>query len=156
MKRTFICLTLFAILTSSCEDNSTTKSDSVENYVKLLKSNQYQSDNLPLLTYEDIPFLLEYRNETQTITNYPRNPISSFHQPECTLGRYVLWTIESIRAVSINSNSLVMRFPSLNPILASRNSNELIFVPDNTSHSIAAKAYYDWWTNNKNSDFKYL
>ena len=66
---------------------------------------------------------------------------------------YVLWTVESIRAVSINSDLLIERFPSQNPILALRNSNELVLVSDNTSHSIAAKAYYDWWTNNKNKDF---
>ena len=153
MKLTFIYLTILAILPSSCDENSNTKSESVENYIQLLKSNQYQFDNLPLFTYQDIPFLLEYRNETQMITNYPRNMISSYYQPECTLGMYVLWTIESIRAVSINSGFLIKRFPSQNPILALRNSNELVLVSDNTSHSIAAKAYYDWWTNNKNKDF---
>lgn len=153
MKLIFICLTILAVLTSSCDNDPITKSETVENYIQLLKSNQYQSDNLPLFTYQDIPFLLEYRNDTHIITDYPRNMISSYYQPECTLGMYVLWTVESIRAVSINSDLLIERFPSQNPILALRNSNELVLVSDNTSHSIAAKAYYDWWTNNKNKDF---
>jgi len=152
-KLTFICLTILATLTSSCDENISTKSESVENYIRLLKSNQYRSDNLPLFTYQDIPFLLEYRNETQLITNYPRNMISSYYQPECALGMYVLWTIESIRAISINSTSLMQRFPSQNPILALKNSTELKLVSDNTSHSIVAKAYSDWWTSNKNIDF---
>ena len=153
MKLIFIFLPIIAILTSSCEYNSIAKPETVENYIQLLKSNQYQSDNLPLLTYQHIPLLLEYRNETQIITNYPHNPISSLYQPECTLGMYVLWTVESIRAVSVNSNYLIARFPSQNPVLALRNSSVLVLVSNNTSHSIVAKTYYDWWINNKNKNF---
>lgn len=66
---------------------------------------------------------------------------------------YVLWTIESIRAVSINSQYLIKRFPSQNPILALRDSDELELVSDNTSHRIAAKSYYDWWNDNTHRDF---
>jgi len=65
----------------------------------------------------------------------------------------VLWTIESIRAVSINSGYLIMRFPSQNPILALRASAELKLVDDDTSHQIASRAYYDWWENNKHKNF---
>ena len=46
-----------------------------------------------------------------------------------------------------------MRFPSQNPLLTLRNSVELSLVSDNVSHSIAAKAYYDWWETNKNKNF---
>jgi hypothetical protein len=58
---------------------------------------------------------------------------------------YVLWTIESIRAVEIKSEYLIGRFPSQNPILALRASTELNLVYDDKSHKEAAKAYYDWW-----------
>jgi hypothetical protein len=125
----------------------------VETYIELLKTNQYDSLNLPSFTYMDISALLQYRNETQIITNFPHNPISSLYGPECKLGMYILWTIESIRAVSINSEYLIMRFPSQNPILALRVSDELNLVSDNASHTIAADAYFDWWENNKNKDF---
>lgn len=152
-KLTFSCLTIIALLTSSCDKNSTGNSESVENYIEQLKANKYDSDNLPSFTYQDILFLLEYRNDTQVITNFPRNLISSYYQSECTVGMYVLWTIESIRAVSINSQFLIQGFPSQNPLLALRNSNEFKPVSDNSSHSIAAKAYYDWWTKNKLQDF---
>jgi hypothetical protein len=125
----------------------------VERYIELLKSNQYDSLNLPAFTYKDIPTLLKYRNETQMITNFPNNMISSLYGPDCKLGMYVLWTIESIRAIAINSKYLIMRFPSQNPILALRDSEELDLVYDNESHEVAAKAYFDWWEDNKHKDF---
>jgi len=82
------------------------------------------------------------------ITNFPKNGISSLMAPECKLGMYVLWTIESIRAVEINSKYLIGRFPSQNPILALRSSPELELVYDQKSHEAAAKAYYEWWNSN--------
>jgi hypothetical protein len=84
---------------------------------------------------------------------FPHNPFSSLYGPDCKLGIYVLWTIESIRAVSIESEYLIMGFPSQNPILALRDSDELNLVSDDLSHTIAADAYFDWWENNKNKDF---
>jgi hypothetical protein len=79
------------------------------------------------------------------ISDFPHNGISSLWAPECKLGMYVLWTIESIRAVEIESIYLIGRFPSQNPILALRASQELNLVYDTKSHEEAAKAYYDWW-----------
>ncbi len=66
---------------------------------------------------------------------------------------YVLWTIESIRSVAINSEFLIMRFPSQNPILAIREADELILALDNESHEIAAQAYYTWWESNEHRGF---
>ena len=144
-------LTILTILTNSCDENSNNP-ESVETFIGLLRSNQYNSINLPAFRPQDIPALLDYRNETQMISNYPRNPISSFSGPECSLGMYVLWTIESIRVVPTN-NPLTQRFPSQNPVLALRDQGELRLVSDITSHTIAAKAYYDWWKNNAHKDF---
>lgn len=154
-----ILIFLFSLISCEKKDNDEIKDLDVETYIELLKSNQYDSLYLPTFTYRDIPALLQYRNENQIITNFPRNPISSFYEPECKLGMYVLWTIESIRAVSIESEYLIMRFPSQNPILALRNAVELNLVSDNLSHTIAAQAYYVWWENNKDrkfDDFKSL
>jgi hypothetical protein len=133
-----IILTSFA----GCEKNS---NPGVEEYISQLKSNQYTSYELPGFQLSDIPALLNYRNDTRVITNFPHNGISSLWVPECKLGMFVLWTIESIRAVEINSASLIGRFPSQNPILALRNSFQLELVYDDKSHIEAAKAYYDWW-----------
>lgn len=150
--KTFILLIAFVGLIS-CDDNKEISKLTVDRYVELLKVNQYDSINLPAFTYNDIPALLKYRNETQVITNFPHNGISSLYAPDCTLGMYVLWTIESIRAVSINSKYLIMRFPSQNPILALRDSTGLNLVYDETSHQTIAKAYYDWLENNKQKNF---
>jgi hypothetical protein len=117
----------------------------VEEYISQLKSNSYSSSELPAFQPSDIPALLKYRNETVIITNFPHNGISSLWLPECKLGMYVLWTIESIRAVEINSKYLVGRFPSQNPVLALKSSTELKLVSDNDSQNEAARAYYYWW-----------
>jgi len=139
----------------SCKKNESqeTPDPVVEKYIELLKANQYDSINLPAFTYKDIPALLKYRNETQIITNFPHNPVSSLYVPECKLGIYVLWTIESIRAVAIHSEHLVMRFPSQNPILALSSAEELTLVYSDESHKVAANAYFDWWESNKQNDF---
>ena len=150
--KTFILLVSFIGLIS-CNDNRETGNLTVDRYVELLKANQYDSINLPAFTYSDIPALLKYRNDTQVITNFPHNNISSLYAPDCTLGMYILWTIESIRAVSIKSTYLIMRFPSQNPILALRDSPELNLVYNETSQAAAANAYYDWWENNKQKNF---
>ena len=140
---------------AGCEKKSDNglSNPTVEQYIALLRANRFESLNLPAFTYQDIPALLAYRNETQMIQNFPENGISSLMAPECKLGMYVLWTIESIRAVAINSNLLILRFPSQNPILAVREATDMTLVYDNTSHEIAAKAYNDWWENNKQKNF---
>jgi len=117
----------------------------VETYINQLISNSYEAFELPGFKPSDIPALLNYRNETIVISNFPHNGISSLWAPECKLGMYVLWTIESIRAVEIKSEYLIGRFPSQNPILALRASTELKLVYDDKSQTEAAKAYYDWW-----------
>ena len=143
------------IILISCDKNDVDGIDNVdvENYIALLKAGQNDSMELPEFTYNDIPALLMYRNEDQIITDFPRNGISSLYGPDCKLGMYVLWTIESIRAVAINSKYLIGRFPSLNPILAFRDSQTLDLVDDDVSHHIAAKAYFDWWYSNSGKDF---
>jgi hypothetical protein len=117
----------------------------VETYINQLKTNSYEAFELPAFKPSDITALLNYRNETMVISDFPHNGISSLWAPECKLGMYVLWTIESIRAVEIESIYLIGRFPSQNPILALRASQELNLVYDTKSHEEAAKAYYDWW-----------
>jgi hypothetical protein len=118
----------------------------VEKYINQLKSNQYGvMGELPAFKTSDIPALLKYRNETKVITNFPHNGISSLWMPDCKLGMYVLWTIESIRAVEIKSQYLIGRFPSQNPVLALRDASELKLVNDDKSHKEAAQAYFDWW-----------
>ena len=139
--KSFIIVTLIGFL--GCEKQ--TDNPEVETYINQLISGNYESMELPDFNTSDISALLNYRNETTIITDFPCNPISSFWQQECKLGMFVLWTIESIRAVEIDSEYLIGRFPSQNPVLALRDAPELDMVFDDKSHTDAAKAYNDWW-----------
>ncbi len=154
LKFLIILISLIGFISCDKNNDQEISNINVDSYIKLLKSNKYDSLNLPEFTYNDISSLLEYRNETEIIRDFPYNGISSLYAPECKLGMYVLWTIESIRAVAIDSEYLIMRFPSQNPILSLRDSEELNLVYDNQSHEIAAKAYFDWWENNNHKDFE--
>lgn len=163
MKSIFLILPITVIFLISCDKkdannnssplNDKIQNEAVDNYVNQLIKGNYNEPQLPDFTYEDIPALLQYRNDTTIITNFLKNPISSYYQKECRLGIYVLWTIESIRAVTINSKYLILNFPSQNPVLAIRGQPELKLVQDLNSQNIAAKAYYDWWINNDNKTF---
>ncbi len=153
LKLYFVLISLAAIISCKKSESEVKASISVERYIELLKANQYELSNLPEFTYQDIPALLKYRSETQIITNFPHNSISSLYKRDCTLGMYVLWTIESIRAVAIKSEYLIMRFPSQNPILALRGADDLSLVYSEKSHQIIAKAYFDWWGNNEQKKF---
>lgn len=155
MKTVKLLIVLFSLLISvSCQkdNDELIPNIKVDQYIELLKSGNNDSAYLPEFTSQDIPALLTYRNETQKITNFPRNGISSYYQQNCTLGLYVLWTIESIRAVAINSQNLIGGFPSQNPLLEKRDRSQL-FLDTEASNEIAAKAYYYWWTTNKRKDF---
>jgi len=155
MKTLKLIIVLVSLIISiSCHKNNDEeiRNVNVDQYIELLKSGKYNSADLPAFTYQDIPALISYRNYTQMITNFPRNGISSYYKPDCKLGMYVLWTIESIRAVAIKSDYLIGRFPSQNPILEKRDYSEL-FLDSNDSHEIASKAYFDWWVNNRRKDF---
>lgn len=80
-KTIILLITLFGVI--GCKDNKEINVITVEKYIELLKANQYESTNLPAFTYNEIPELLKYRNDTQIITNFPHNPISSLYGPEC-------------------------------------------------------------------------
>jgi hypothetical protein len=158
MKNTILIFLIYLVSINgniSCDKNELEKANNltVEKYIELLKSNSYDSLNLPAFSYTDIPTLLEYRNETQIITNFPHNPISSLFRPECSLRMYVLWTVESIRAVATDSKYLIMRFPSQNTVLALRNATEFQMITDSESEIIAAQVFFDWWENNKQKSF---
>jgi hypothetical protein len=125
----------------------------VESYISLLKAGDYDLPDLPDFTYKDIPALLKYRNEDCIITNFPHNPVSSLYAPECKLGIYVLWTIESIRSVAIDGQSMIMRFPSQNPVLIKKESDGIDIVTDPISHAVVANAYFLWWEFNRGKKF---
>ena len=144
----FVLLSIFF----GCEDKSESPKMSVERYVEQLKAGKYDNMELPDFSSEDIPKLLSYRNETELITDFPVNFISSSVTQEVTLGMYVLWTIESIRARSIGSEFLVGTFPSQNPVVKNREDFEYIEQNQQVLKEVA-DSYFEWWESNKAQDF---
>ena len=124
----------------------------VDRYIELLKIGKFHSIDLPTFTWEDIPALLEYRDDAQVINHFPRNGISSYSMTECSLGMYALWTIESIRAVATDSPYLIGRFPSQNPIVQQRQDPFNLESGVNIQ-AIVSEAYFDWWEINKQKHF---
>lgn len=153
LKLVIVLIPLLALF--GCNDKENEQIEEVEKYINALKSNQYDERDLPAFTYKHIDKLLEYRNEKNSITQFPRNPLSSFYQEECELGVYILWTLEYIRVSSIHSDLLIAgKFPSMNPILKLRTSEKLEFVYDIEAYQILSNTYYVWWTSNKDKTLK--
>lgn len=147
----FLCIILLSFF--GCQDESDPPRMSVDRYVELLKAGKYDYWELPPFTSKDIPALLAYRNDAQLITDFPMNRISSSWTPECALGMYVLWTVESVRARAIGSDYLIGTFPSQNPVVEKRESLEGIEQNDDVQRKVA-DSYFDWWELNKGRDFK--
>ncbi|WP_372948415.1 DUF4943 family protein [Mariniphaga sp.] len=152
-KISVLIIFLFSALGCDKDDVVDINNIEVEKYIELLKKGEYKFLKLPPFTAEDIPLLLQYRNENQMITNFPHNMFSSLMIPECKLGMYVLWTIEAIRTDAIKTEHVFGNFPSQNLVLGLRNSEGLELVNSDESHAVAAKAYFDWWNENKHKNF---
>ncbi len=152
LKLLFICFTLSYILGCDNKESEDVKNLNVAEYVSQLKEGTYKSTDLPEFSPKDIPSLLAYRNEVIKIRNFPHNAISSLYMPECSLGMYILWTIESIRAVAISGDNLVGRFPSQNPIVQQRKAPFDLKSGIEIQKEIAQK-YYKWWEENKHKNF---
>ena len=142
----FLALLLFA----SCSKSTVLPNADVDEFIWLLKKNQYTQRQLPEFVSGDIPALLEYRHDRTRISVFPVNPISSFYLEEVSVGVYVLWTIESIRQVHNRNDELILGFPSLNPILLALNNPEM---NEKEIQNAAAKAYYDWWYSHEGQPF---
>lgn len=143
---------VFLLPFCGCQDKSEPPKMNVDRYVNLLKAGNYDHWELPKFTSRDIPKLMSYRNETELITDFPTNAISSAWYPECFLGMYILWTVESIRARSIGSEYLIGTFPSQNPIVKNRHNLEFIDQTTQLQQEVA-NAYFIWWESNKDNDF---
>ena len=188
LKLTFTLITLVFCLAFSSYEKGDDGKPEVDKYVELLKSNHFLDDSiygwntkygglraLPEFTFKDIDKLLKYRNDTTIITNIPRNTMSSqlflWHKYEVRM--IILWTIESIRAVAVDSSVVKNgRFPSLNPWVTYRvppkdfnldyesvrqNPREYYekWWRENKDKDwqTVSDAYYTWWTENKDKDF---
>ncbi len=154
MRQLIIILTTVMLSSfAACEkDNS---NNEVENYVMQLRMGQYDSNafELPNFSANDIPALLKYRNDRQEITGFPINPISSMICHKCTLGMYVLWTIEGIRVKDVSKKRAIGGFPSHLPVVVRVENKKTDFIKQTDElQKIVADAYYNWWNSSKNFD----
>ena len=183
MKKFKLFFVLIPCLAFSVYEKGNDEKPVVEKYVELLKSVHFSGDSIygwnakyglismPAFTYEDIDELLKYRNDTTIITNIPRNGMSSLIYPhKYEVRMIILWAIESIRVVAINSRVINNgRFPSLNPELVYRVTPKDVNINDYDTASqnlfekwwkerkdkewqIVSDVYYTWWTQNKDKD----
>lgn len=137
-----------------CENNQPVapSNSAVVEFIEQLKQGTYESKELPEFNYRNIPELLEHANETQLITDFPVNWISSYLQKECSLGMFVLWTVESVRTVSIQGGNMIGRFPSQNPIVQKK-GEPFRGANGSETQEIILNAYLDWWSANKGREF---
>lgn len=155
LKIILILISLIGLLSCKKDKEEIAKLD-VENYIQLLKSNNYESSELPAFTFQDIEALLQYTNENSIVTKFPISSTSAYKpiEPKYRLGILVLWTIESIRKPTINGMNVPGRFPSQNPFIALKNDpNQWIENHDNEAYNIILQAYLEWWETNKNKEF---
>ncbi|WP_200978351.1 DUF4943 family protein [Echinicola sp. 20G] len=145
-------LILFLLVIVGCKDEFEPPDMTVDHYVELLIAGKYNDSALPAFDSKDIPELLNFRNESQIINNYPISPLSSSLAQECTLGMYVLWTIESIRAKSIGDEYLMGAFPSQLPMVMKKEDFEYIEQNQQVQKEVA-DSYFNWWESNKDNDF---
>ncbi|MCB9832254.1 MAG: DUF4943 family protein [Planctomycetes bacterium] len=62
-----------------------------------MKAGEYARRSFPELGWEDLRALLDRAASRETLTDFPRNPISSQYQVECSEGMVALWLMEGIR-----------------------------------------------------------
>ena len=127
----------------------------VENYIELLKANQYDALKLPEFSSNDIPALLQHINDLSVVNKFPCNPISSYAEPNPNyrLSVLVLWTIEYIR-VAATDNKLVFGFPSQNPFVQTKSEPiEWITNHNDEIYETIRQAYFNWWNENKHTEF---
>ncbi len=154
MKRIYILVILLLLNIVSCREDDTQKDKSaVDVYIERLQSGQYDAMELPPFIAETIPDLLKYINNTKRITQFPRNPLSSFSSPDCTVGLYALWTIESIRVTYTQNDQFPGRFPSLSPHLAEQTEDGLVRIHSSVAQQAVANTYEAWWNRSQQVGF---
>ncbi len=149
-KRKIVVLIIILSFAGSlwAQQNSTGVSEArqVETFVSQLKNESYTSIFLPDFKPAHIPFLLEYADNDERIYNFPVNPLSSFKQPDCQLGIYVLWVIESIRLRQFEMRpGKIEWYPSQNPMIQRYIRPEFWKANTRGIQITAVQSYRSWW-----------
>jgi len=124
----------------------------IQQFVKMVKEDKYDKDELPNFTYKAIPVLLKYANDFSEITNFPTLPISSFQSSRLTVGECLLWTIEAIRQFDPTKTDKVY-FPSWVAQVWIKGDLNTPYLNDNQLTEVY-NLYKSWWENNTGKDFE--
>ena len=139
MRKLILFLILLPAMVSCLKDDNGSHDPrfvTVEQYISLLKSGNFNIWEMPIFEISDIPKLLKYvRNETPVSVDVT-SPFSSMFQQKLntTIGMMALWTIEGTR--------LDVDRPSAGPV-----------VKDSSGQNVAQKEvaglYERWWEMHK-------
>ncbi len=103
-----------------------------------MRAGRYDEVDFPKLGWEEIPGLLEVGSSTTALTTFPRSPLSSQYEAECSEGMVALWLVEGLRKGG--------QFGSLNalclPVGAAGGDWRAL---SEKSHAGVLRAYRDWW-----------
>lgn len=92
----------------------------------------------PRLDLTDVPALLELADSTKMLKSFPRNPLSSQFERQCSEGMVALWLIEGVRKGS--------KYPSLNALCFKDGVQVNDWTAESeANHKEVAKAYRAWW-----------
>lgn len=142
-------LTCAALLLScSCEKQEVRDQDQVDAYVAALLDGTFKPDiiQMKLFDPEAIPALLSYADDKREIPFPPVCPLSSALVSSCTVGIYMLWTVEGIRLANGGGGRAekLGGYPSLTPTIKSTTALESDEEPTDVQ-AVASRAYRAWW-----------
>jgi hypothetical protein len=115
-----------------------TKEQKVKKLFDSMRSGKYAEFEFPRLDLTDVPTLLGFADSTKTLTTFPRNPLSSQLELQCSEGMVALWLIEGVRQGS--------KYPSLNALCFKGKVEGTDWTKaSEDNHKEVAKAYRAWW-----------
>lgn len=156
LRRLLDCLFLVAVISSASwgsplqegpdpapkkvEDTPEDKeqNEKVEALFESFRKKEYREFDLPDLSFEDIPALMELGKSEAILECFPRNLFSSQFEATCSEGMVALWLIEGIRTGT--------PIPSLNALCFKKgNAGEDWTARSESNHEQVLKAYQNWW-----------
>ncbi len=139
-----------ALLFAAC-NKQTQELSKVESFIEKLQGESEGRFEAADFTKDDISELMKYRNEEAKVSNFPRNPLSSFYLEEVSIGMYVLWLIEGLRMEAIQDPGFY-QFASLNPRVARVSGDEEL--DQDGIRADVSTAYLVWWTSSLSEEAK--
>lgn len=139
---------------SFSKKDQTTRSDvsDLTAFMRGLLTNKYVPDYPPVLSWEDIPALLEISNSSVIVDRFPRNILSNLYIRDCQVGIVAMWLIDSIRKSEgkrVRKAWYISPVPLLEDAQDRQKSESRSgqFIPTNSNEKLATahKAFVEWW-----------